>query len=155
LVLSTEKLRQSLTVPPFNQCPPVMKKLSVFLVDDSQINNMYMEDMLADMEHIEAVTVFYNPQQALEEFEALKNESGSFPDLILLDIRMPELDGYEFLEELENLMEDSTRLPLVFMLTSSQHKRDLEAFERFPCAKEYLNKPLEQEMLQALLERYF
>lgn len=132
-----------------------MKKLSVFLVDDSQINNMYMEDMLSDMEQVEAVTVFSNPQEALDEFDALHKESGTFPDLVLLDIRMPELDGYEFLEELENMIEDTSRLPVVFMLTSSQHKRDLEAFERFPCAKEYLNKPLEMETLQALLARYF
>jgi CheY-like chemotaxis protein len=132
-----------------------MKKISVLLVDDSQINNMYMEDMLTDIEQVETVTVFSNPQEALAEFETLKKESGLYPDLILLDIRMPELDGYEFLEELENIIDDQNELPLVFMLTSSQHKRDLEAFGRFPCAKEYLNKPLEQQTLVALLERYF
>jgi CheY-like chemotaxis protein len=132
-----------------------MKKLSVFLIDDSQINNLYMEDMLSDLDQVESVTVFNNPQEALNEFSEIKNDSGKYPHLILLDIRMPELDGYEFLEELENIVDDPAEIPLVFMLTSSQHKRDLEAFERFPCAKEYLAKPLAQDTLLALLNKYF
>jgi CheY-like chemotaxis protein len=132
-----------------------MKKIHVLLVDDSDINNLYMEDMLTDIDAIESVTVFNNPTAALQEFEHRINNNESLPDLVLLDIRMPDMDGYEFLEEIENLFEDPAKIPMFFMLTSSQHKRDLEAFERFPCAKEYLSKPLETEVLKELLTRYF
>lgn len=132
-----------------------MKPIHVFLIDDSDINNLYMEDMLSDIEQIISVTTYTNAGKALREFERRRDAGETLPDLTLLDIRMPELDGYEFLEELEGLFDDDAKIPPIFMLTSSQHKRDLEAFERFRCAREYLNKPLHQDELQVLLARHF
>jgi CheY-like chemotaxis protein len=114
-----------------------------------------MEDMLQDMEAIGDVNVFSDGTVALEEIKKRLSEKTALPQLILLDVRMPEMDGYEFLQELEYLFEDDHLMPIIFMLTSSEHKKDLESFSRYSCAKEYLNKPMQAEILNELLHKYF
>ena len=130
-----------------------MKKISIYLIDDSEENNFYVEDLLSEFEQVEDVTTFTNPRIALENLIEKRDDNAPLPDLILLDIRMPELDGFEFIDVIDEEFDEFQ--PIVIMLTSSKHKRDTEAFEKQYIGKEFLNKPLEKGKLQELLEKYF
>ncbi len=83
-------------------------------------------------------------QEALE----LLNEGNISPDLILLDINMPRMNGHEFLKEYS---EDNKReIPVVVMLTSSDQEQDKEQSFAYKCVKEYLQKPIKFETIERL-----
>ncbi len=106
----------------------------IFIVDDDPINNLILRKELEKKDASIELIIFENALKAM----ALIESSNQLPNLILLDINMPEMSGWEFLRHLEN---KNMSLP-VFMITSSVVKRDQEKAQNFPLIKDYLIKPL-------------
>lgn len=131
------------------------QKLDFFIIDDSDVNNYYIEDLLEEFEFTNSVNSFMKASEALDELLARIKSDKKLPDVIFLDIRMPEMDGFEFIEELENELDDAPFTPKVFILTSSRHRRDVEAFSKQFIACEFLNKPLEKEVVSEMLVKHF
>ena len=75
------------------------------------------------------------------------------PSLILLDINMPIMDGFEFLEEYSKLDSNLKASTVVVMLTTSLHPRDLERADTFPDLKAYINKPLTKEEIVIIADK--
>ena len=126
-----------------------MNKLKkILLVDDDVavnfINRLTLKENNIDCKVTEAT----NGQQALDQIAADKD----CPDLILLDINMPVMDGFEFLTELERRGKccDS---PNIFMLTSSIREEDKERAMGSKLVKGYLDKPLSDAQLQEILAK--
>lgn len=130
-------------------------KIDFFIIDDSEINNYYTEDLLKEFEFTDSVTSYMNAENALNEL-LKKIESGEkLPEIIFLDIRMPGMGGFEFVEELEHALDDGEFPCRIFILTSSKHRRDVEAFEKQFLATEFLNKPLERQDVVEVVTKYF
>ena len=105
------------------------RKLDFFIIDDSEVNNYYTEDLLNEYEFTNSVVVFLNAQDALNALLTRLDDESKLPDVIFLDVRMPEMDGFEFIDELEQQLNDREFPSKVFVLTSSKHRRDVESYE--------------------------
>ncbi len=132
-----------------------MRPLDFFIIDDSEVNNYYTEDLLDEIDFVQSVAVFTNAIDALKEITDRHAAKSKQPDLILLDVRMPEMDGFEFLEEIDQQIDNFQDHTKIFLLTSSKHRHDLESYKKQQLASEFLNKPLEKNQLIAKINNHF
>lgn len=133
-----------------------MKKLrNVFLVDDDETSNFLNRMLIQDMKDIDKIEVAKNGKEALKKVhDFFKLEELEWPQLILLDINMPVMDGFEFLDEISKLEERILNKIMIVLLTSSDSQKDMERAKKYNLAG-YLNKPLTEEKLTNILNINF
>ncbi|HHG86718.1 MAG TPA: response regulator [Bacteroidetes bacterium] len=135
-----------------------MKTLDlVLLVEDDDLVNFYNEFLLKELNIAKEVVIARNGREGLDYLEKCDANPGEcpYPDLILLDINMPIMNGFEFMEEYENRELDRRAKMLVVMLTTSMHPQDRERANSFPSIYEYLYKPLLETAILPVVNRYF
>lgn len=89
-------------------------------------------------------------KSALAFLSSLENRPDELPDVIFLDIRMPEIDGFGFLVEYEKLPEALRRKSIIVMLSSSLDPDDHEKARNSKYVNRFLNKPLNKDQLDGL-----
>ncbi|MFN8712677.1 MAG: response regulator [Bacteroidota bacterium] len=123
----------------------------LMLIDDNEITNFYHEDILRDLEIINRFQIFSTSASALDYLKKVFAGEAERPDLILLDLKMPEMDGFDLLNELEEYNHDETEKLKIVILTSSTLKRDREMADRFPFLSGFIEKPATDEKLRNLI----
>lgn len=122
------------------------------LIDDNQAVNFCNQYLLQETNMFEEILVFENGSSAVEYFKGLTVENT--PSVIFIDIKMRDYTGFEVLDEVEELEKDFIVEIPTFILTSSKHKRDLEASEKYPMILEYLEKPLGKDQLFSVINTH-
>lgn len=118
------------------------KYKSILLVDDDEIFLEVIQRIILKKVPTMEVHAFCNPEEALE---FVTNEK--VPDITLLDLNMPKLNGWDYIEELEKRRIKCN----LYMLTSSINAKDKEKSLQYDLVQDYLNKPLNIEKLDGLL----
>ena len=132
-----------------------MSKLKlVLLIDDDEINNFLNKRLLEKYGIAEQVAIVTNGEEGLE-FIAQRCRSGAgCPELILLDISMPVMDGFEFLKQYQRLNFKNKDKVNLIVLTTSSNPNDMERIANFNVT-DYLTKPLNEGKVEYLLERFY
>lgn len=120
------------------------------LIDDNEIDNLINQKMVeaaAITEHIYVHTGARSAIEFLRNIEKLDLADKVLPDLIFLDIDMPLMDGFQFLDEFEKLMTTTKKKCRIVMLTSSINPQDVNRSKKYANVKLYLNKPLTHDSL--------
>jgi CheY-like chemotaxis protein len=126
----------------------------VLLIDDDEPTNFLHQRMLEKHQIASRIEVAWNGEEAIELLRN-KPEGANPPDLILLDINMPVMDGWEFLEAYEGLDESQKATIVVVMLTTSINPDDQTRAERLGYVSGYQRKPLTIQMMEEILAKYF
>ncbi|WKN45195.1 response regulator [Tunicatimonas pelagia] len=120
---------------------------SILLVDDDYATNRYNKIIIGDMAIAHEVHDVLDGEEALE---VLKDTSRSLPDLILLDINMPRMNGWEFLDELPKLHCQDLDQVKVYMLSASRNPDDVEKAKKYTMVRGFISKPLEPNEVKLL-----
>ena len=131
----------------------------VLLIDDDEPTNFLNKMIIEETGQVEEVKVAQSAREALDYLsgkgQADINNDLPTPELIFLDINMPAMDGWEFLEKYDQLSPEQKAAIIVVMLTTSFNPEDEQKAERISYISSYRNKPLTQEILMGILEEHF
>ena len=123
-------------------------KKIIFIDDDTEMMRIY-NSILEQKKLSDYLIHFENAQQGIEYLKRINNKE-DLPDYILLDLYMPVMDGFKFLQyfnELKKLKESIE----VFVCTSSQKQDDRNKVMKYPFVSAYLEKPLSTDFLELLI----
>lgn len=122
----------------------------VMLVDDNDIDNIINEKIIEANSFAETILVFQTGQEGLDYLVANKDNVDALPEIVFLDINMPIMDGFQFLEEFEKFNANILGKCKVIMLSSSISPKDIDRAASNKYVKKYLNKPLNKRYLEAI-----
>jgi CheY-like chemotaxis protein len=130
------------------------KYFSVMLIDDNEIDNLINQKMIEATNLSEHIYVHSGAKSAIEflkNIEKLPDYSEKIlPDIIFLDIDMPLMDGFQFLDLFNKLHDTTKKQCKIVMLTSSINPQDIDKSKTYSFVKKYINKPLTQQSLLKL-----
>ena len=124
---------------------------TIVLLDDDTATNYIHETYLKRVNCVENVLSYTRGETALEYLQGLK----TFPELIFVDINMPTMDAWEFLDMYEKLdmsLKINTR---VILLTTSIMASDKEKIDKYTQIDEVLFKPLNEPVIKQVMNKYF
>lgn len=130
-----------------------MRKLnSILLVDDDPTSCFLTQYIIEEMQLTDQIYTVSGGRDALDFIRSRQALPDFCLDLILLDINMPDMDGFEFLEAFEALHSNSSIS--IVMLTTSSNKRDMDKAKIYRVI-DYLNKPITEEKLSQIISNHF
>lgn len=127
------------------------KYRTVMLIDDNEIDNLINQKMIEAAALTKNIYTHTGAKSAIEflrNMEKLEIADEVLPDVIFLDIDMPLMDGFQFLDEFEKLSSKTKKTCKIIMLTSSINPQDSDRAKKYGNVKLYLNKPLSHESIQ-------
>ena len=94
-------------------------------------------------------------KEGLEYLRSTGRTENILPDLIFLDINMPAMNGWEFLQEYHKLDKDIQRKVVVVMLTTSDNPDDEAKAKNWDFISDFITKPLTKEIMNGIINKYF
>lgn len=125
-----------------------MKKLNqIIFIDDDEAINFYHKHLIKKSNVSEDSKFFDNAESALGYFSEISKDD-TIPDVILLDINMPKIDGWEFLKQYDKLK--LKKSPIIIILTTSLSERDMARASENGLVHSLVQKPISAEQLEKL-----
>lgn len=132
-----------------------MKSANRFIVvDDDPLNNLICKHIILKFDQDAQIKLFTQPEKALEAiketFSVGTDNNGS---ILLLDINMPVMNGWEFLEVFETFAKKIHQQITIYILSSSIDHGDMEKADQNPYVKGYYQKPLSFDTIRRMLKQ--
>ena len=122
---------------------------TIFVIDDDEINNVIVSTYIKRYQITDSYQVFDSAIKALDYVK--ENGADSIPEIITLDVKMPDMDGFEFLDEYEKFIKEHGKKSSVYMLSSSVRMNDKERSFQYESVVDYIEKPMTLPQIKRII----
>ncbi|WP_276134800.1 response regulator [Polluticoccus soli] len=126
------------------------EKLHFIVIDDSKLDCFIAEKIIQNTGRNESINTFQLVTDALNYIKGLSNHNGK--TIVFVDIQMPVMNGFDFVESFEQLPLDAKSHYVIYMLSSSINENDIAKVRGYSSVKQFLNKPLTGKTMATVLE---
>ena len=130
------------------------KTFVICLIDDDDVYQFTFTKGLKESDAAKDILVFSDGEEALSFFRENISKTENLPDLIFLDIDMPIMDGWQFLDEFVSLKPKVDKKITIYMVSSSIDSADIDRAKAISEVSEYFVKPIDIDDLHAILDQY-
>lgn len=123
----------------------------ILLVDDDDVTNFLSREMLRIYMPSPQIDTVLNGHEAIEYLQSRADNPDQLPDIILLDINMPVMDGWEFLAEFDKLKRPGFEKIHIIMFTSSVYYEDIDKARTYATVKDIFSKPLDERKIKDII----
>ncbi|MEO7766642.1 MAG: response regulator [Ferruginibacter sp.] len=132
----------------------------IMLIDDDEPTNFISSMLIEQVDCTKHIEVAESGQNALNYLKSMGmdhcgNPDRPCPDIIFLDINMPAMNGWEFLEKYNELQKEQQAKIMIIMLTTSLNPDDELRALKMPIVSGFENKPLTKEKINRVIKQYF
>lgn len=125
----------------------------VLLIDDNEVDLFITKEILRRFCNPEIITTKNSAKGALEFLESCINSNDDFPDVMFVDIQMPDINGFGFLDRIEKYPDEKFQNCTIYMLTSSNDQRDIDRSYQYKKVEKFITKPLSVKILNEITVR--
>ncbi|WP_121667330.1 response regulator [Mesonia aquimarina] len=122
------------------------------IIDDDPIYVFGIQKVMDVINFCESTLIFKNGRDALDNLSSIIENNENIPDVILLDLNMPIMDGWEFLDEFIKI--PSPKKVYIYVISSSIDPKDVNRVKRYQDVKNYIIKPVGPEQLSTILKDF-
>lgn len=126
--------------------------LNFIVVDDSKLDCFIAEKIIKNTGRAETVNTFQQATDALVFIKTLV--PATIPSIVFVDIQMPVMNGFEFVEAFEALPENIRQGYSIYMLSSSINENDIAKVKGYQSVRQFLNKPLTNSAITVVLNQH-
>jgi two-component system, chemotaxis family, response regulator Rcp1 len=127
----------------------------VLFIDDDKLNNVFNMRIANKYKAFKDVLSFTGGKEALNYLIKAFQNIELKPDIIFLDLNMPGMNGWEFIQEYEKIDPNFTNDIKVFLLTTSSNPDDYQRSKTIPAINDYLSKPLTLDTLEKIIPKHY
>lgn len=122
------------------------------IIDDDEIYLFSVKKVIELNNFSGKIIAFRNGQEALEYFVNSQQDQAGLPDVILLDINMPVMNGWEFIEAFRKIRPSISKDIMLYVVSSSVDKSDVDKARSFTAVNDYLVKPITASQLKNIYQ---
>ena len=127
----------------------------IFIIDDEEILRFIAKTIAKKIDNCINITTFNNGYEAISSLKQLLISMDDLPDVILLDINMPVMDGWQFLDEFIKIKPQFLKEVAIYILSSSSSVEDIDKTKNYGEIVGYLIKPIEVNALRKIIQFEF
>ena len=121
------------------------------IIDDDPIFIYGTKRIMKEINFCEEIIVYNNGKEALEGISKISSLGHKIPEVIFLDLNMPVMNGWEFLDQITKLPSNNLEKTFIYIISSSVDPRDLEKVKNYKVVNNYILKPITPNDLETVL----
>ena len=124
---------------------------TIYLVDDDDIFQYLTRKVIEETKKVSQICEFQNGEAAIESIKTAIESKGTLPELILLDLSMLIMDGWDFLDELQRIKPMIHTQIIIYIVSSTISPKDIQKVSTYAEVKDYVIKPITKQKFNDLL----